>query len=67
MSVIVSGMEKPKDCHDCPFVTFKSLFYGSSIGGTFTCSRLKETIGESTYKKCPIKPFDEEGADNEQP
>jgi len=67
MSVIVTGMDKPNDCYECPFVTHRSLFQTKVHGGQFICSRQNQVIGEATYAKCPIKPLDEKGAEYEQP
>lgn len=52
MSVLIKGMEMPKNCHNCELLTRIGVTYGT----VYACQALNEVIGNVMVRQinCPL-------------
>ena len=59
MSILIKGMEMPKNCHNCELLTRVEVTYGA----VYACQILNEVIGNVMVRqiRCPLIPVPPHG------
>ena len=65
MSILIKGMEMPKDCNKCPFLDYEEGFcFASGVkhkSGWYEFTLCPSGIEDSRHKDCPLVPVPPHG------